>query len=94
MTLALIKLYKSNDFATYKSTLATPSEVGTLQNRLASLKGKLYAKTGTNAGVSAITGYVTDKCGKTFAFSIIIQNFKGSSKFAKELEDTILLIFK
>ena len=93
MTSALTNLYKRGNFATYKSTLATPSEIGTLQNRLLPLKGRLYAKTGTNAGVSAITGYVTDKCGNTFAFSIIIQNFKDSSKPAKELEDAILQIF-
>ena len=93
MTLALAKLYKSGSFVTYKSTLATPSEIGTLQNRLLNLKGRLYAKTGTNAGVSAITGYVTDKYGNTFAFSIVIQNFKDSSKPAKELEDAILQVF-
>ena len=93
MTLALTKLYKSGSFVTYKSTLAAPSEIGTLQNRLLNLKGRLYAKTGTNAGVSAITGYVTDKYGNTFAFSIVIQNFKDSSKPAKELEDAILQVF-
>jgi len=94
MTNALTKLYKISNFAAYKSTLATPAEIGTLQNRLLNLKGRLFGKTGTNAGVSAITGYVTDKCGNTFAFSIIIQNFKDSSKPAKELEDAILQIFK
>ena len=94
MTNALTKLYKISNFAAYKSTLATPCEIGTLQNRLLNLKGRLYAKTGTNAGVSAITGYVTDKRGNTFAFSIIIQNFKDSSKPAKELEDAILQFFK
>jgi serine-type D-Ala-D-Ala carboxypeptidase/endopeptidase (penicillin-binding protein 4) len=94
MTNALTNLYKRKNFETYKSTLAVPSEMGTLQNRLTDLKGKLFAKTGTNAGISAIAGYLTDKCGKTYAFSIIIQNFKGSANPAKELEDSILLLFK
>lgn len=94
MTLALVKLSKTQNFQIYKSTLATPSEIGTLQNRLIPLKAKLYAKTGTNAGVSAITGYVKDKYGNTFAFSIIIQNFKDSAKPAKDLEDAILMLFK
>ena len=92
MTNALAKLYKSQNFETYKSTLATPLESGTLQNRLAGLKGKLFAKTGTNAGVSAISGYLTDISGKTYSFAIIIQNFKDRSKPAKELEDEILTI--
>ncbi len=90
MTLALAKLYKTPNYANYKSTLATPAEIGTLQNRLLSLKGKLFAKTGTNAGVSAITGYLDDNSGNTYAFSILVQNFKGSSSKAKELEDEIL----
>jgi PBP4 family serine-type D-alanyl-D-alanine carboxypeptidase len=95
MTLALAKLYKNKNFETYKSTLATPASQGTLQNRLEQLKKEsLYAKTGTNAGVSAITGYLTDKCGKTYIFSIIIQNFKGGSQPAKELEDEILMLFR
>lgn len=93
MTNALLKLYKSANFERYKSTLATPLESGTLQNRLSSFQGKLFAKTGTNAGVSAITGYLTDKSGKTYSFAIIIQNFKDSAKPAKELEDEILRFF-
>jgi len=93
MTLALAKLPKWQYFNTYKSTLAMPSNSGTLQNRLKDLRGRLFAKTGTNAGISAITGYLTDKSGETVAFAIIIQNFKGSSKPAKELEDTILKNF-
>jgi len=94
MTNALVKLYKHNNFSAYKSTLAAPSETGTLQNRLLPLKGRLYAKTGTNAGVSAITGYITNKDGNIYAFSIIIQNFKESAKPAKELENQLLMFFK
>lgn len=94
MTSALTKLYKTTNFVTYKNTLATPLSTGTLKNRLPDLKNRLYAKTGTNAGISAITGYITDNNGKTYAFSIIIQNFKGTSASAKELEDKILLVFK
>lgn len=90
MTLALAKLTKWQNFNSYKSTLAIPGNSGTLQNRLEELAGRLSAKTGTNAGMSSITGYLNDKTGKPLAFAIIIQNFKGSSKPAKELEDSIL----
>jgi len=89
-TLALTKLSKWRYFDVYKSTLAAPGEQGTLNNRLLDLKGNLYAKTGTNAGMSAILGYINTKSGKTYAFSLIIQNFIGSSKPAKELEDSVL----
>lgn len=94
MSLALVKLSKNQNFQTYKNTLAVPSEAGTLKNRFSKLSGRLNAKTGTNAGVSSIVGFVTDKCGNDFAFSIIIQNFKDSSKPAKELENSILQVFE
>ena len=61
VTSALVKLSKNNNFEAYKNTLAIPLETGTLQNRLRELSGsaseakvRLYAKTGTNAGISAI----------------------------------------
>lgn len=94
ISFALSKLYKSPIFPSYKTTLAVPSGEGTLHNRLETLKGRLFAKTGTNAGVSSIAGYITDASGCTYAFAIIIQNFKGDSKPAKELENNILQILK
>lgn len=92
ITLAMSKLYKTADFEEYKATLASPTLSGTLQNRLGFLSGKLYAKTGTNFGVSSIAGFITVKSGKTYTFAIMIQNFSGSSEDAKLLEDKILKI--
>jgi D-alanyl-D-alanine carboxypeptidase len=92
-THALAKLSKTKKFNIYKKTLASPSELGTLQNRLLNFRGKLFAKTGTNAGISSICGYYTDNSGKIYSFSIIIQNFIGDSAPAKKLEDDILKNF-
>ena len=56
-----------------KDFMMTAGE-GTLSRRMKDLEGNLYAKTGTIFGVSSLTGYLTSKMGKEYAFSIIIQN--------------------
>ncbi len=64
---------------------------GTLSNRMkgASAQNKVHAKTGTLSGVSSLSGYVTADNGHLLAFSIILQNYSGSSKTAKDYEDKI-----
>jgi D-alanyl-D-alanine carboxypeptidase/D-alanyl-D-alanine-endopeptidase (penicillin-binding protein 4) len=64
---------------------------GTLSNRMkgASAQNKVHAKTGTLSGVSCLSGYVTADNGHLLAFSIILQNFTGSSKVGKDYEDKI-----
>ncbi len=90
MSDALSKLYKQPDFNTYLNSLAIPKENGSLKNRLRELKGKLWAKTGTNAGISGITGYLKSDSDRLYTFAILIQNYKGNSSSAKKLEDEIL----
>ncbi|OGI02442.1 MAG: hypothetical protein A2Y25_01275 [Candidatus Melainabacteria bacterium GWF2_37_15] len=76
MTLALSKLYNWKHFDVYRNTLKT--------------KPNMWFKTGTNAGMSGKTGYLKSDSGKMYAFAILIQNYKGGSAPAKELEDLIL----
>ncbi len=89
MTNALVKFVSQEDFETYKSFLAKPDEY-TLTGRLTSLGGSLWAKTGTLANISSITGYVKTKKGRDLAFAINVQNYKCADKVAKELEDEII----
>ncbi|KAB2852787.1 MAG: hypothetical protein F9K42_01930 [Ignavibacterium sp.] len=56
------------------------------------LKNNVHAKTGTLTGVSSLSGYLTSKNKHLLAFSIILQNFVGSSSTAKKLEDEICKI--
>lgn len=90
MTKALVSLSKEREFSDFKKTLAQPLETGTLYKRFSELQDKLYAKTGSLAGISSITGYIKTENDKNIAFAIMIQNFKGSSKQAKSLEDEII----
>lgn len=67
---------------------------GTLEFRMRNslAQNNVHAKTGTLSGVSSLSGYVTNKKKHKIAFSIIMQNYVGSSSKAKELEDEICKI--
>ncbi|MBI9070989.1 MAG: D-alanyl-D-alanine carboxypeptidase/D-alanyl-D-alanine-endopeptidase [Melioribacteraceae bacterium] len=64
---------------------------GTLKYRMIGTKAEnnVYAKTGTLSGVSCLSGYLTSDNGDEIAFSIMIQNFVGSSKTARDYHDKI-----
>ncbi len=56
----------------YRESLAQPGEaVGTLRRRMTDLKGRVFAKTGYVAGVSALSGYVLGPDGRRYAFSVL-----------------------
>ncbi|HVI21369.1 MAG TPA: D-alanyl-D-alanine carboxypeptidase/D-alanyl-D-alanine-endopeptidase, partial [Bacillus sp. (in: firmicutes)] len=63
---------------------------GTLRSRLTedSIKGKVKAKTGSIAGVSSLSGYVTTGNGERLIFSIMINNHLSDS--VKTIEDEIV----
>ncbi|MBM4172200.1 MAG: D-alanyl-D-alanine carboxypeptidase/D-alanyl-D-alanine-endopeptidase [Ignavibacteria bacterium] len=77
-----VKLYNSLPISGYD---------GTLKNRMKEMNAykKVRAKTGTISGVSNLAGYMTNKENQLFAFSIMNQNFVGSSKSAREIQDKI-----
>ncbi len=91
MTDALYNLQKTKNFKTYKTSLARPTDKSsTIKGRYPYLKGKLFAKTGTLAGVSGITGYLTTNKKNKYTFAVLIQNCKGNCSNAKQLENKII----
>ncbi len=64
---------------------------GTLESRMKKTKAEnnVHAKTGTLSGVSSLAGYVKNHQGHMLAFSILIQNYVGSSKQARDFIDTV-----
>ncbi|HHF57807.1 MAG TPA: D-alanyl-D-alanine carboxypeptidase/D-alanyl-D-alanine-endopeptidase [candidate division WOR-3 bacterium] len=66
---------------------------GTLKKRQHSIEGAVRAKTGTMTGVSTLSGYLKTKKGKLLVFSIMANNYLGSSLKARELQDSILEYF-
>jgi len=62
---------------------------GTLRYRMTEepAQGNVVAKTGSLTGVSALSGYVTSQDGEELVFSIMLNNYLGSSD--TEIEDSI-----
>ena len=64
---------------------------GTLSTRFVnnSSKGHVYAKSGGLSGVSNLSGYLETQKGNRLVFSILMQNFVGSSAAARESQEKI-----
>ena len=89
MSEALYKINKNDKNFDYKARFNIPNE-GTMNNRLFDLRGNLWAKTGTLANTSGLTGYILTKSGHEYAFAILIQNTNEPISEAKKLEDEIV----
>lgn len=89
MSKALFKINKNDKTFNYKEYFNVPNE-GTMVNRLFDLRDFLWAKTGTLANVSGLTGYITTQDGNEYAFAILIQNTNEPVKDVKKLEDEII----
>lgn len=63
----------------FLGSLAISGVRGSLRNRMKSLGGRVYGKTGTIRGVSALSGYVFAKNGRVAVFSILHNDIKGGS---------------
>jgi D-alanyl-D-alanine carboxypeptidase/D-alanyl-D-alanine-endopeptidase (penicillin-binding protein 4) len=73
-----------------KEVLPTGND-GTLTNYYRSLEGKLFAKTGTLAGVVALSGYMYAKSGKLLHFSTIVNNHNGAAPAVRRAVEKYLL---
>jgi D-alanyl-D-alanine carboxypeptidase len=59
------------------SLLATPDEEGTLRRRLTPLRDRLRGKTGTIAGVNALSGIIAMPNGRYRYFSVVVNHHTG-----------------
>jgi serine-type D-Ala-D-Ala carboxypeptidase/endopeptidase (penicillin-binding protein 4) len=75
----------------WRETLPVAGVDGTLDRRFqnSSLKGKLWAKTGTLNEVNALAGYLTAASGKTVAFSILVNGHRPGSNAEEQAIDRI-----
>ncbi len=54
-----------------------------------SAEGKVYAKTGTLTAVSSLSGYAIAANGETLAFSFMMENYTGSAKPYRNMQDSL-----
>jgi len=62
----------------FMMSLAAPGQEGTLRYRLGGLT--IRAKTGSIEGVSTLSGYLWGEEGNAYAFSLMLNNYHGSSR--------------
>ncbi|MED7789477.1 D-alanyl-D-alanine carboxypeptidase/D-alanyl-D-alanine-endopeptidase [Francisella sp. 19X1-34] len=90
----LYKMSLNKDFKLFKSMLPIYGETGTLQNFKGNmLKGRVFAKTGTQTTAITLSGYLT-KNNSRYAFSILINSLRESKKpqahnFERELLESL-----
>jgi D-alanyl-D-alanine carboxypeptidase/D-alanyl-D-alanine-endopeptidase (penicillin-binding protein 4) len=72
------------------SILATPGEEGTLRRRLVPLAARLRGKTGTIAGVNALSGILAGAHGRYRYFSIVLNHHIADSPVATRAIDAIV----
>jgi D-alanyl-D-alanine carboxypeptidase/D-alanyl-D-alanine-endopeptidase (penicillin-binding protein 4) len=91
----LIYMYNHSEFNRFYNSLAIAGVDGTLEKRMidTEAEGRVYAKTGTLNGVSALSGYVTTLNDHLLVFSILMQNFVEKTRLARSLQDDICNIF-
>ncbi|NBJ71457.1 D-alanyl-D-alanine carboxypeptidase/D-alanyl-D-alanine-endopeptidase [Roseburia sp. 1XD42-34] len=92
----LYQAQKQDWFPVFQNSLPVAGEQerlvgGTLRNRMKEkpAKGNVIAKTGSLSGMSTLSGYVTTQDQEPLIFSIMINNYIGSSEDITKIEDQI-----
>jgi serine-type D-Ala-D-Ala carboxypeptidase/endopeptidase (penicillin-binding protein 4) len=78
-------------FPLFLHSLPIAGRSGTLATRMRGTPAQdlIRAKTGTLAGVSALSGYAYSGDGELLAFSILIQNYTGESRRYRSVQDGV-----
>lgn len=71
--------------------LLPTGNTGTLRNYYTTLEGKIFAKTGTLAGVVALSGYLYAASGKLLQFSVLVNNHNGSATAVRRAVERYLM---
>ncbi|MFA7419384.1 MAG: D-alanyl-D-alanine carboxypeptidase/D-alanyl-D-alanine-endopeptidase [Melioribacteraceae bacterium] len=89
----LVYMYNQENttFDAFFNSLPIGGVDGTLSNRYknSQARGNVFAKTGTISGVASLSGYIKTKKENWLAFSILVQNYVGSSTEARKIQDKL-----
>ena len=95
LTSILCKAYVSNYSEAFESSLPVAGKSGSLSGMLRGTiaEGRLKAKSGYISGVRAYAGYVRTQAGQMLAFTMISNNFSGSSsQMRREFEKLMVAL--
>lgn len=89
----LVHMSRHRRASEFASTLAIAGRDGTLANRMKGsfAENNLHGKTGTLHGITALSGYLTNRGGQKIAFSILLNQHTQSSASARLAIDNIAL---
>lgn len=75
----------------YLNSLPIAGQTGTLKHMfLVNSNGQIFAKTGTLNQVKCLAGYIKTRSNKTLAFSLLINNYAGSTAQVKQRMEQLL----
>ncbi|MCG2793155.1 MAG: D-alanyl-D-alanine carboxypeptidase/D-alanyl-D-alanine-endopeptidase [Weeksellaceae bacterium] len=87
----LTALMKSPYYQEYLESLPIAGQTGTLKHMfLLNSSGQIFAKTGTLNQVKCLAGYIKTRSNKTLAFSLLINNYAGSTAQVKQRMEQLL----
>jgi len=87
----LTGLMDRNYFRNYFDSLPIAGQTGTLKSQFVGEgNGQIFAKTGTLNKVKTLAGYLKTNSGKTYVFSLLINNYAGSVDQVKNRMEQIL----
>ncbi|WP_372365763.1 D-alanyl-D-alanine carboxypeptidase/D-alanyl-D-alanine-endopeptidase [Candidatus Uabimicrobium sp. HlEnr_7] len=87
-------MHSSPHAKVFLDSLAISGKDGTLKNRWQknNAAGSIFAKSGSLTRVNALSGYIHSKTGDKYAFSIMINNYKGKSTAIRNLQDQMTTV--
>lgn len=89
----MARLSQESYYAHFYNSLAIVGETGTCKDMCIGTpaRGRVKAKSGTLRGVVCYTGYATGADGTDYAFSIMINRYRGSVRNVRRLCETIMV---
>jgi len=87
----LTAMTKSPYYKEYLDSLPIAGQTGTLKHMfLVNSSGQIFAKTGTLNHVKCLAGYIKTRSNRTLAFSLLINNYAGSTAQVKDRMEQLL----
>ncbi len=87
----LTAMTKSPYYKEYLDSLPIAGQTGTLKHMfLVNSNGQIFAKTGTLNHVKCLAGYIKTRSNRTLAFSLLINNYAGSTAQVKDRMEQLL----